>query len=62
MEEKSASALAPVIEVIPVSSREYGFTEKYFGRIEDFLEGCGSFGRTCEQLTPAVNGIIDGSP
>jgi hypothetical protein len=41
MEEKSASALAPVIEVIPVSSREYGFTEKYFGRIEDFLEGCG---------------------
>jgi hypothetical protein len=51
-----------VIEVIPVSSREYGFTEKYFGRIEDFLEGCGSFGRTCEQLTPAVNGIIDGSP
>jgi hypothetical protein len=39
MEEKSASALAPVIDVIPVSFREYGSPEEYFGRIEGFLEG-----------------------
>jgi len=41
MEEKSASALAPLIEVMPVSSRLYGFPDEYFGRSEAFLEGCG---------------------
>jgi len=54
MEEKSASALAPLIEVMPVTSRLYGFPDEYFGRSEAFLEGCGdAMGRgtvigTCE--------------
>jgi hypothetical protein len=50
MEEKSASALAPLIEVMPVSSRLYGSPDEYFGRSEAFLEGCGdAMGRYCRR-------------